>query len=294
MSHSSHRAEGALAFALRRWRLQRRFRQRCGYAGDFEHPSNYEEKIQFRKLYGNHARYALVADKYRVREYVAERAGARYLIPLLGVYDRLTPEVFETLPERFVIKASHGCKWHRVVWNKADLDVAATVRYFNRLMGQRYGAKSGEYHYSLIEPKILIEELLADGGDSPADYCFDCYHGAQGFECTVAISTPKASAYYDRHWHLLEGGLPAELSARLVEPENYTEMVRVAEALSRGFDFIRVDLYNVAGRIYFGELTCTPHAGFTSFDTPVRFRMRTEMWRLDIDNEQLYRKPRTA
>lgn len=293
---SSDSDEGAFSFALRRWQTQRRFRRKVGYAGDFERPQGYEEKVQFRKLYGNHQRYALLADKYRVRQYVAQRVGSQYLVPLLGVFDRLTPEVFDDLPERFIIKANHGCKWHRIVWNKADLDVPSAVRYFNRLMHNRYGRKSGEYHYRFIEPKILIETLLVDGNDSPADYNLFCYHDDQGFDYAITIATPRAEkiVHFDKNWNLWEGEFTAEQTAKFVNPKNFDEMVWVAESLSGGFDFLRIDLYNLDGRIYFGEATCTPAGGFTRVDNPLRARMRTQMWKLDVDNDRLYRKPKAA
>lgn len=281
---------------MRRWKVQRRFRRKVGYAGDFERPRRYEEKVQFRKLYGNHERYALMADKYRVRRYVAQQVGSQYLVPLLGVFDRLTPEVFDDLPDRFIIKANHGCKWHRIVWNKADLDVPSTVRYFNRLMHKHYGRKSGEYHYRLIEPKVLIETLLVDGNDSPADYNLFCYHGDVGFDYAITIATPRAETvvHFDKNWNVWEGEFSAEQTAKLVNPKNFDEMVRIAESLSCGFDFLRIDLYNLDGRIYFGEATCTPAGGLSRVDNPFRARMRAQMWKLDVDNEQLYRKPKAA
>jgi hypothetical protein len=100
---------GRIAFHLQKARIARMFKQHLGYAGNFENPKSYQEKIQYRKLYGNHAFYASVADKYRVRSYVAERVGDNYLVPLLGAYDRLDA-IFEKLPNEFVIKANHGCK----------------------------------------------------------------------------------------------------------------------------------------------------------------------------------------
>src|SRR5579871_2936752 len=103
------------AFRMQRALIARRFKEGLGYEGDFEHPRTYQEKVQFRKLYGNHRFYSSLADKYLVRNYVTERVGERYLNPLLGVYDRLTPEVFESLPCEFIIKANHGCHWNRVV-----------------------------------------------------------------------------------------------------------------------------------------------------------------------------------
>jgi len=112
------------------WRhlIHRQFRRHLGRDGDFENPRSHQEKVQFRKIYGNHPFYALVADKYRVRQYVETRIGAKYLIPLLAAHDRLQPRDFNPLPDRFIIKANHGCKWHQVVRDKSALDIKATCR----------------------------------------------------------------------------------------------------------------------------------------------------------------------
>lgn len=288
------RSEGALAFWLRRRRLQDCFRLRFGYSGHFEHPRTYEEKVQFRKLYGNHAFYAQIADKYRVRDYVAARVGERYLIPLLGVYDRLTPELFRSLPDQFIIKANHGCKWHQIVWNKDDLNISKTIARFDRLILRTFGHGTGEYHYRLIPPKIVIEELLVDNGELPVDYCLYCYNGSRGFDFAVSIALPgkePRKLHCDRHWNIWESDLTEEEKRRYVAPSDFEEMVEVARALSREFDFVRVDLYSARGRVYFGELTCTPAAGLVPVANEFRAAKRTEMWELAVDNPTLYRPP---
>ena len=145
-------SEPPLAFAWRRWRIRRRFRRKLGRPLEELNPFTAEDKVQYRKLYGNHALYAFLADKYAVREFVAERVGPDHLIPLYGVYDRLSPEIFDDLPNRFIIKATHGCKWHQIVRDKSQLDVAAAVRRFNGYVRRIYGRTSGQYHYRLIPP----------------------------------------------------------------------------------------------------------------------------------------------
>ncbi len=276
-----------------RARVQRQFRHYMGHSGDFENPRSHQEKVQFRKIYGNHPFYARVADKYRVREYVAARVGEKYLIPLLGVYDRLEARDFDPLPNRFIIKANHGCKWHQVVNDKRALDVDATVARFNKYMKSRYGWESGERHYSFIQPKIVIEELLeGDTGGCPWDYCFFCYNSPAGFDYAYAIVSPKGKgASFTKEGELLDSRLSAEELAPHLNPPNFGRMVQVARALSADFDFVRADLYNVRGRIYFGELTCTPAQGYGHIEPPRRQRMRDEMWQLDARNPLLYRAP---
>ena len=284
-----------IAFSTQRQLIKWRFRKNLGYYGNFENPRTYQEKLQFRKLYGNHAFYALVADKFRVRDYVAERAGREFLIPLLGVYDRLDHSDFESLPQQFIIKANHGCKWHQVVRDKSGLDVDATVQRFNRLMRKQFGFRSGERHYSFIEPRIVIEELLQGVGvdQLPWDYSFFCYNGPAGFDYNFSVVDPGGSgASFDKSWHLLESHLDEARLAPHLQPANFDAMVQVAQRLSADFDFVRVDLYNVRGRVYFGELTCTPAQGFGRILDERRQRMRDEMWHLAAANPLLYRPPK--
>jgi hypothetical protein len=249
--------------------------------------------MQFRKIYGNHPFYALAADKYRVRQYVAERVGARYLVPLLAVHDRLEPRHFDALPDRFIIKANHGCKWHQVVRDKRTLDIGATVRRFNKYAQACYGRDSGERHYSFIEPRIVIEELLeGNTGGCPWDYCFFSYNSSAGFDYAWSIVAPDGrAASFTKDGELLASKLPPQELAPHLNPDNFAQLVQVARALSADFDFVRVDLYSVGKKVYFGELTCTPNQGYGRIAEPRRQRMRDEMWQLDAYNPRLYQAP---
>lgn len=288
-----YKPESMREFRRRKRRIQQRFKEKCGYAGNFIWPRDYCEKVQYRKLWGNHAFYAMVADKYRVRDYVAEKVGEQYLIPLLGVYDRLTPDIFDQLPERFVINTNHGCGWHKIVLSKQDLDIEATCNYFNQVVQQVYGRGRGEYHYGLINPKILVLELLTDEGRLPYDYDIFCYNSNEGFDYAITLERPGDAdmIHFDRDWNLIEGTLRDGELEQYVNPRNFPEMIDVAKSLSSDFDFVRIDLYNVEGRIYFGEITVTPAAGFNLIKNEVRAAMRANMWKLDVNNELLYRKP---
>jgi TupA-like ATPgrasp len=284
-----------LILQAQRARIQRQFKESLGYEGNFENPRSHQEKMQFRKLYGNHAFYALVTDKYKVREYVAAKVGAQYLIPLLGVFGRLDESIFEDLPEQFIIKANHGCKWHEVVYDKRKLDVRKTIRRFNTLCNRRYGGIAGERHYNFIEPKIVIERLLLEpDGGLPWDYNFFCYNGPQGFDWNFAIASPQGqSAMFETDWRIVRSDLPEPELAVHVRPVHFDVMVSVAKRLSADFDFVRVDLYNVDSRVYFGELTCTPHQGYGAIPDPKRQKLRDEMWHLDAANPLLYKPPRS-
>ena len=137
-------------------------------------------------------------------------------------------------------------------------------------MHKSYGGRSGELHYRFIEPKIIVEELLADGNDSPADYNFFCYHHGGEFDYAITIATPRLEqiVHFDKNWNLLDGSFSDEQAAKLIRPKNFDVMVHVAEAISRDFDFLRVDLYNLDGQIFFGEATCTPGLGLDELIIP--------------------------
>lgn len=284
-----------LAVRSQRRRIRRHFRETTGYEGNFENPKSHQEKVQFRKLYGNHEFYASVADKHGVRDYVAARIGEQYLVPLLGVHEHLTPAVFDNLPQRFIIKATHGCKWNQVVLDKSRLDIGETIRRFNGFLRRKYGRRGGERHYHFIKPRVVFEQLLqsSDGG-LPWDYGFFCYNGPNGFDYSFGISSPKGkSATFTKDWEMLSSTLSEQELAPQLKPATFDAMVAIARTLSADFDFVRVDLYSVDGKIYFGELTCTPHRGFGVIEPPKRQKMRDEMWQLDALNPRLYRAPKS-
>ena len=278
---------------LQRSIINRQFRACLGYVGDFDHPQSFQEKIQFRKLYGNHAFYASMADKFLVRDYVAKKVGSQHLIPLLGAYDYLQPSDFESLPQQFIVKANHGCNWNQVVLDKDQLDVGKAARRFNRLCRRRFGWKRGERHYNFIRPKVVIEQLLRDDrGEPPWEYNFQCSHGPDGFDWYYTILSPSdqdAWAIISKDGRILAAAKVSdqELAAH-ARPAKFAQMVDVAEALSSDFDFVRVDLYCVHDQAWFGEMTCTPRAGYIKATNQSLQQMRDAMWYLDAGNPRLY------
>ena len=283
------------AFAA--WRQREKIRKlfvKCwGVEGNFENPSTYGEKSQFRKLYGNREFYGRLADKFLVRDYVRERVGEEVLVPLLGVHDRLDEKILDGLPESFVIKVSNACKWNEIVFDKGKMNRRRTIRYFNRKLRKKYSRKFGEAHYDHSKPRIVIEELLSDEGQLPWNYDFFCYNGSKGFDFAICLTSPDGlhKGQYDRDWNLLEGNLSPEMAAAHVRPANWERMVDIARELSRGIDFVRVDLYGIGDRIFFGEMTFTPGEGFGVIQNPIRKKMRDTMWDLDRGNAMPDRDP---
>jgi len=222
------------------------------------------EKIQWLKLYGNLEKYEKYADKYKVREYIKETIGEQYLIKLLGVYDKAENIPYETLPNKFVIKANHGSGYNIIVKDKASLDIKKTNRKLNKWLREDYSRIKKEKQYKNIKRKLLIEEYKSDKNDSLLDYKFFCFNGKPKFiKIDFDRYSNHAANFYDTEWNLLklkEKGYE-NYSKNFDKPKNNKEMIKIVNKLCKDFQFVRVDLYNIEGKIYFGELTFTPASG---------------------------------
>lgn len=240
------------------------FRSTYGFWPNFLRPSRFSEKVWRRQLFDRDRTFTLISDKYKVRNFVADRVGTDYLIPLLWCGDNPEELPFDELPSRFVIKANHGCDYNILVSDKTRLDRRIVKKQLRKWIGENFGESTFlgiAWAYKNIEPRIIVEEFLEDEGKLPQDYKFFCFSGRmEFFKIDFARFEDHSEKFFDKNLNgldLIELGLK-EYDGPIELPGNFSEMVRVAELLSVGFDFIRVDLYNVRNRIFFGELTPYP------------------------------------
>lgn len=249
---------------LRLWYLDKK-----GVSLDLDNVVTLDEKIQWLKLHGDLDNRARLADKYLVRDFIRETIGEKYLIPLIGVYDRPEDIDFDKLPDRYVVKTNHGAGYVRIVEDNSKLDREELIRTLKIWLAEDYSYKYGfEIHYAKIDRKIIIEEYIEDAEGNQDDYKFYCF-GKDVDNVVVCVgrnSGGKRFYLFDENWQLLRtntDGKNAPEGFTLPKPEGYEEMCRLAGVLSEacGEPFVRVDLYNCDGRIYFGELTFTPGAG---------------------------------
>lgn len=254
-----------------------KFKKKVGKNIDFSKiPETFSEKIQFRKLYDNNPFYSICADKYRVREYIKEKIGEEYLVPLYLVTNKLTEEQWEKLPKSFVIKPNHDSATVTIVKDKEKVNRRKIIQNMNRALKIDYGIVSMEKYYSDIkERKIIVEKFLENKGESDLkDYKFFCFDGKVKY-CQVIKNrnTNETIDFYDNEWKkqdfigLVNFKNPKEKQSKLNEekPLNFEYMKLLAEKLSKNFDFVRVDFYNIEGKIYFGEMTFCPASGFGTF-----------------------------
>jgi hypothetical protein len=233
-------------------------------------PQTFNEKLQHGKLFRRKRLHTVLADKIAVRSYVGERVGEAVLTRLYwtGVDLRSAPR--DSLPQKFVIKANHTSGMNLIVEDRDALDWARAYRETDAWLHVDYSTCGAEYQYRWIAPRLLIEELLVDvHGGAPCDYKFFCLHGrVECVQIDLDRYTNHTRAFVDRGFGRMELGLLyPRYDAALVRPNCFEQMVDIAEKLSEGEPFARVDLYDV-GRPVFGEITLHPGAGTEKFDPP--------------------------
>ncbi|WP_413722625.1 ATP-grasp fold amidoligase family protein [Sodalis sp. RH23] len=228
-------------------------------------PTTFSEKITIRNFRPKQI-YTNLADKYKVRDYIANTIGEKYLIPLHAVFDVLTEEIYAALPQTFVIKANHGCGFNLVVHDKADTTFAqlsALTRYWTKT---NYYKTNREKHYKKIQPRILVEHLLQDEGHIPNDIKFHCFNQQGEMHIFIQVDYDRYGLHrrdvFDTEWHKtdIRMGLPNN-PIPMPAPKNLPEMVTLAKRLAADFNYVRVDFYEAEGNVYFGELTFTPGGG---------------------------------
>lgn len=256
----------------RRLLIERGFKKAVGYELNLRTPKTFNEKIQFRKLYDKNPLYSLCSDKYKVREYVEKKIGKKYLIPLYFVVDRLTEEHWDKLPNQCVIKANHNSGPVQIVSNKHEADKNKIIKEINRQLKEKYGTISMESYYDRIDPMIIVEKLLTTEEDNiPEDYKFHCFNKSGEFKCFIQIITERKNDkykanFYTEKWESLGFHLGGNLlQDNVKKPSGLEEMIKIAKKLSEDFDYVRVDLFNLGEKIYFGELTFCPNSGMQSF-----------------------------
>lgn len=235
---------------------------------DLKNPQTFSEKIQYIKLYERTELRKLVADRIRVREFVSERTGDNHLIPLIGNYEELTRNVWDSLPDQFVLKANHGCGMLKIVKDKQITNYRRIYRETEKWKQTDYSKIGREWVYKNLPRTIVAEDLLLDTtGSIPEDYKFFCFHGqVKIIQIDFNRFGDQRRNLYDKEFNLLDATLLYPNYDRPVEkPDNLEQAIDIAETLSADFNFIRVDLYLMENNIYFGELTNYPGNGFVDF-----------------------------
>lgn len=267
---------GALTL-YERWRVRReakRFERVLGHLPDLQRPRTYNEKVLWRKVFDRNPLFAVIQDKLAARDYVRDvlgTASAESVLPrLLYVTEDPRAIPWEALPERCVIKATHGCGWNLFPGHPGlgTTNRVAMTRRCGRWLRETYGRRALEWSYGKVRPRILVEEFLEHPDhDFPPDYKFYVFDGVVRLvNVHFGRHVDYRLSYYDRSFRRLDvvtAGIPG--GPPVPRPRSYDQLLELAESLGRGLDHVRVDLYEVRGRPVFGEFTVYPTSGKCPF-----------------------------
>jgi len=251
---------------------------------DFVHPRRFTEKVLSRMLYDRDPIFTLISDKLRVRDYVTNKVGSEYLIKLIWSGDDTEEIPFDELPLKFVIKANHGCGYNILVNDKRRLDQTRTKRQLKKWLRENFCQDKyvgTEWGYRNIKPTIIIEEFIEEKAKAPVDYKFYCFYGRVEF-LTLHFDRhiEHKTRSFNRNFEPYEFRYDFEQwNGECKRPPKFEVMVQLAESLSDEFDFMRVDLYGLENKVYFGELTPYPGGVATKFLPPSRDYILGEMWK---------------
>lgn len=268
------------------WVVRARYLLRFHRRINLTHPTDLNEKIQYLSLRTDTSEWTRLTDKYAVRSFVQERGLGFLLVTLYGVWDSADDIDFDALPSRFVLKCTHGSGDCIIVRDKSQLDIPATRALLRQTLSDTYGLAEGNLHYSRIQPRVIAEELLDNDAATAArsmsliDYKIWCFNGKAHYiwACSNRTKTSTRVMTYDTSWNAhpeYSIFTPHYQRDELLPcPPHLDDMLAAAETLAQGFPVVRVDLYDAAGSIRFGEMTFTSLGGLMNFYTP-EFLART-------------------
>lgn len=251
--------------------LQLLFRYKMGYRLNLANPKTFSEKLQWLKLYNRNPLYSKLVDKFAVKKYVEGIIGKEYIIPTLGVWDNFDEINFNELPNQFVLKCTHDSGGLVICKDKHVLDFNAAKRKINKSLKQKYYKIYREWPYKNVQPRIIAETYMEDGFGELRDYKFFCFNGeVKALFIASDRQNKKEDTKFDffdvnfNHLPFTNGHPNAKKLPN--RPKMFEKMVELAQKLSNGIPHVRVDLYEIGSKIYFGEMTLFHWSGLEPFN----------------------------
>ena len=243
-----------------------------GYKLDLDNPQTYNEKLQWMKIHYRKPEFTSMVDKFEAKEYAMRIIGDNYIIKNYGVWNTFDEIEFDELPMEFVLKTTHDQGGVVIVKDKNKFNKKEAKKKLEKHLKRKHFYLTREWPYKDIKPRILAEELLFnDEKTLPADYKFYCFHGEPKI---ILIATERGQGntkfnYYDMNLKLLDLTLSGPQSVRIIEmPKGLSKMIKLSRLLSAGLPHIRVDFYEIKGKVFLGELTFFDSGGMASFYPP--------------------------
>jgi len=249
--------------------IKAEYLRRFGRIIDFNDPVFFTEKLQIYKLEYRKELLTTLSDKSLVREYVSKCIGEEYLIPLIGCYESVDEIPIDDLPHKFIIKATHGSNWNLLCENKSSFDWDLAGSRINGWLNTNYYYLLREWCYKNIHPRIVIESILEDENSAiPADYKIFCFNGEPKLIQVVKDRfEDQTNTFFDLNWKKLpfKYNYP-NYAPPIPSPDNLSLILDLAKKLSEGIPFVRVDMYSLRSKIFFGEMTFYPAGGFGVYE----------------------------
>lgn len=252
--------------------LKLQYRIKFGRKLDLKEPKRFTEKIQWYKLFYKNPTMPRCSDKYMVREYIKEKGLENILVDLYAVYDRPDDIRIDQLPEKFVMKLSNGSGTNLLCRDKRSLIEREVIQEFKDFVFKVKANLGREWPYLKADSKIVVERLLEDEShinNAVNDYKIFCYDGKPEYVICISdrYSDQCNHLVYDTQWNKIRvSSENARINEDAPRPDNLQEMLKIAAKLSGDFPFARIDLYSVAGKVYFGEITFYPWSGYMEFE----------------------------
>lgn len=250
--------------------LKKLFRLKMGKELNLENPKTFSEKLQWLKLHDRKPEYTQMVDKAEVKKYVANLIGEEYIIPTLGVYDSVDEINFDALPNQFVLKCTHDSGGLVICKDKSKLDIKLAKKRLAKNLKRDYYYQKREWPYKNVKPRIIAEQYITDSSGVLNDYKFFCFNGEPK---VILVATDRDSTtgvcfdYFDidfKHLPFEQGGPNSK--KQILRPKSMEKMVDIAAKLSFDIPHVRIDLYDVDGKIYFGEITFFDSSGMAEFN----------------------------
>lgn len=248
--------------------LKKKYKSIIGKELCLINPKTFNEKLQWLKINERKPEYTMMVDKYKVRQYIADKLGKEYLIPLLGVWKTPDEIDFDKLPNQFVLKCNHNSGLGMYICkDKAKLNITKVKNDLNKGLKQNYYLTGREWPYKNVPRRIIAEKFMVDESGGFVDYKFFCFNGV--VDCVMVCLDRHLDNtkfyFFDKNWNLKRLNIrgknaPSDFTIR--KPKCMDEMFKIAETLSKGIPFVRIDLYESFGQIFFGEYTFYPDSGF--------------------------------
>lgn len=254
---------------------------------NLDKPVEFNEKIQWLKVFYKPDILTKLVDKYAVREYVEQTIGRKYLNNLLQITANPSEIDFDILPDKFVVKSTHACNFNLIVTDKKKINKFTTNFLFRKWLSRNQYYRGGlEWAYKHVTPKLIVEEFMEeDGKNALDDYKFYCFNGKPHMvQIDIGRNNDHRRVFMDMDWKKLDitkGSLPL-FEGNPKKPENFSTMIKLAQKLAGNFPFVRVDLYHIKEQIIFGEMTFYPGDGRQEFYPDAYNRIYGEMLNLPI------------